>query len=236
MGLTYANKIVHVSDYYSDLYPNYKNKSLTIHNGLDLPSWKKTKNSNFIKGKNKTKFCYIGRASAMKGLDTILNSNIPNDVDFYFVVSYQNAEEPFMSKIKNMANDINIFHIPGLYGQEKIDFLFEMDAIVMPSIHEPFGIVALEALASESILITTAAGGIKEIVNNIDYIHINNSNDLSKAFNSVKNLSEDNKKAMIQKGKNHANNFSWNIQAKKLYEVYKEVSQMEYNENKVKCN
>ena len=234
MGLFYANKIIHVSDYYSDLYPNYKNKSITIHNGLNLSDWKKNKNSDFVKGENKTKFCYIGRASAMKGLDIILNSEIPSDVDFYFVVSDKNAEEPIMSQIKQKVNNINIFHIEGLYGQDKIDFLFEMDAIVMPSIHEPFGIVALEALASECILITTATGGIKEIVKNIDYVHINNSNDLSNAFNYIKNLSQHNKNIMTKKGKTHVNNFDWSLQANKLYEVYKQVSKMQYNENAVK--
>ena len=105
MGLVYANKIIHVSEYYSDLYPDYKNKSVTIHNGLDLEKWTKQNNSNFINGKNKTKFCYIGRASGMKGLDTILNSDIPEDVDFYFIVSDKNAEEPIFTNIKNKCNN-----------------------------------------------------------------------------------------------------------------------------------
>jgi hypothetical protein len=112
-----------VSEYYSDLYPDYKNKSVTIHNGLDLEKWTKQNNSNFINGKNKTKFCYIGRASGMKGLDTILNSDIPEDVDFYFIVSDRSAEEPIFTNIKNKCNNKNIFHIQGLYGQDKIDFL-----------------------------------------------------------------------------------------------------------------
>jgi len=231
MGLFYANKIIHVSEYYANLYEEHQDKSVIIHNGLNLNNWKKQNNSNFLKGKNKTKFCYIGRASAMKGLETILNSNIPDDVDFYFVVSDKNAEEPWMSKIKQKANNINIFHIPGLYGQDKIDFLFEMDAVVMPSIHEPFGIVGLEALASKSILVTTASGGIQEIVKNIDYIHINNSNDLNNAFNYIKNLPQDIKNNIIKKGSEHVTNFDWKVQSNKLYEVYKEVSKMNYNKN-----
>lgn len=231
MGLHYANKIIHVSEYYANLYEDHKNKTIVIHNGLDLKKWKKEKNSKFLCGKNKTKFCYIGRASAMKGLDTILKSHIPEDVDFYFVVSDKNAEEPIFSNIKNKCNNKNIFHIQGLYGQDKIDFLHEMDAIVMPSIHEPFGIVALEALASESILITTASGGIKEIVKDIDYIHIENSNDLNNAYNKIKYLSNEEKEKIKQKGKNHVSKFDWKIQSNKLYDVYKEVINMEYNPN-----
>jgi glycosyltransferase involved in cell wall biosynthesis len=55
MGLYYANKIIHVSEYYENLYKNYKDKSVVIHNGLDLKKWKKEKNSPFVKGRNKTK-------------------------------------------------------------------------------------------------------------------------------------------------------------------------------------
>lgn len=231
IGLYYANKIVHVSNYYANLYPEYKNKIIVIHNGLDLEKWKKQNNSPFIRNKNRTKFCYIGRASAMKGIETILNSNIPEDVDFYFVVSDKNAEEPIFTNIKNKCNNKNIFHIQGLYGQDKIDFLHEMDAVVMPSIHEPFGIVALEAMAAECILITTASGGIKEIVKDIDYIHIENSNDLNNAYNKIKYLSNEEKEKIKQKGKNHVSKFDWKIQSNKLYDVYKEVINMEYNPN-----
>jgi glycogen(starch) synthase len=231
MGLFYANKIIHVSKYYENLYKEYKDKSITIHNGLNLQEWKKQDASPFIKGKNKTKLCYIGRASGMKGLDIILNSDIPDDVDFYFVVSNKNAEEPIFTNIKNKCNDKNIFHIEGLYAKDKIDFLFEMDAIVMPSKHEPFGIVALEALASESILITTATGGIKEIVEDIDYFHINNSEDLNKAYTSIKNLNENSKRKFIQKGLEKISRFDWQTQSNKLYDVYKEVLNQPYNKN-----
>ena len=63
-----------------------------------------------------------------------------------------------------------------------------MDAIVMPSMHEPFGIVALEALASECLLITTASGGIKEIVEDLKYFHIENNDYLNNMYNTIINL------------------------------------------------
>jgi glycogen(starch) synthase len=231
MGLFYANKIVHVSNYYADLYQEYKEKSVIINNGLNLKKWKKQNDSKFLKGNNKTKFCYIGRASHMKGLDIILNSHIPKNIDFYFVVSDKNAEEPIYSNIKKKCNNQNIFHINGLYNQDKIDFLYAMDAVVMPSSHEPFGIVALEALASECILVTTASGGIKEIVKDIDYIHLNNSNDLSHAYNYINDLDDNKKLQITQKGKTKVKHFDWKIQSNKLLDVYKEVINMEYNKN-----
>lgn len=222
LGLITADKIIQVSEYYNDLYADFHTKSTVITNGIDVNKWVK-KRTPKLPGKNNLKFCYIGRASVMKGLDIILNSSIPDDVDFYFVVSNKNAEEPWMSLIKQKVNNKNIFHIPGLYGQDKIDFLYSMDGVVMPSKHEPFGIVALEALISENLFITTASGGIKEIVNGLDYFQINSSESLLQTFQRIKQLTKEEKNKITQKGKQRALQYDWQIFANKLYSVYTEV-------------
>jgi glycosyltransferase involved in cell wall biosynthesis len=206
--------------------------SATIHNGITIENWKPQKVYD-LPGRNKLKFCYIGRASPMKGLQTILDCNIPDDVDFYFVTSPINAEEPWLSRIKEKSNNRNIFHIEGLYGQDKIDFLFSMDGVVMPSIHEPFGIVALEALISENILITTATGGIKEIVEGVEYFQISNPSSLRSAIKKIQKLTPEHRHQIIQQGVSRAKEFSWDVQARKLLQVYREVIGQPYKENMV---
>ena len=218
-GLLVSDKVIQVSEYYSNFYPEHHSKTNIIQNGIDIEKWVKKRVPN-LPGKNKLKFCYIGRASSMKGINTILDCQIPDDIDFYFVVSEKNAEEPLLSNIKNKANGKNIFHIPGLYGQDKIDFLYSMDGVVMPSIHEPFGIVALEALISENLFITTGTGGLKEIVNEIDWFKIENSNDLLNTFKQIQKLTEEEKQKIIQKGKQKALEYPWHKFAEKLYNVY----------------
>jgi glycogen(starch) synthase len=223
LGLVSADKIIQVSDYYNGFYPQFQNKTEIIKNGIDIDKWVK-KRTPRLPGKNKLKLCYIGRASPMKGIDVILNCDIPDDVDFYFIVSEKNAEEPFYSGIKNKCNGKNIFHIAGLYGQDKIDFLYAMDGIVMPSVHEPFGIVALEALISENLFITTASGGIKEIVDGIDYFKIDDTNSLLNIIKQIQNLSEEEKNKIVQKGKERALEYPWSKFADKLYDVYQNVT------------
>lgn len=227
LGLMHSNKIIQVSEYYNSKYEEYADKSIVITNGLNLGEWVK-KRTPKLPGKNKLKFCYIGRASAMKGLDTIIKCDIPDDIDFYFVVSDKNAEEPIYTNLKKKCNGKNIFHIQGLYGQDKIDFLYSMDGVVMPSTHEPFGIVALEALISENLFITTASGGIKEIVEGIEYFNIQDSQSLYNTFRLIQNLPEDYKEKIIQKGKQRAMQFSWDNLTNKLYSVYQEVKSQDY--------
>lgn len=222
LGLTHADRIIQVSKYYNDLYKNYAAKTSIVTNGINLDIWTKKREPK-LPGKNKLKFCYIGRASPMKGLDIILNCNIPDDIDFYFIVSPKNAEEPIFGNIKNKCNGKNIFHIPGLYGQDKIDFMFSMDGVVMPSKHEPFGIVALEALASNNLFISTGSGGIKEIVEGLKYFKIDSHTDLEEAFNDIKSLNLEEKNNILAKGRERAAEYSWDKSADKLFNLYKNL-------------
>jgi len=223
-GLKHASKIIHVSNYYKNSFNDseLESKSVVIHNGVEINEWK-PKTAPQLPGKNKIKLCYIGRASVTKGLSLILKCNIPEDIDFYFIVSDKNAEEPFYSEIKRKANNKNIFHINGLYGQEKIDMLFAMDGVVMPSIHEPFGIVALEALISQNTLFTTAVDGIAEIVDGIPHLPITDSASLLTQINFFKKCSKELRQEAINKGVERAKMFSWSVQSQKVLDVYKEL-------------
>jgi glycosyltransferase involved in cell wall biosynthesis len=223
LGFDNSEKIVQVSNYYSNLYPEYANKTVVITNGIDKENWIKKRTPNLL-GKNKIKLCYIGRASSMKGIDLILNADIPEDVDFYFVVSPKNAEEPFYTNIVNKCNNKNIFHIQGLYGQDKVDFLYAMDGVVMPSIHEPFGIVALEALMSECMLFTTGVGGIGEILEGVPYVNIQTSEGFVEGINNFKNLTVEEKNNIIETGKQKALSFPWSKSADKLLNVYEDIT------------
>lgn len=223
LGLAKADKVIQVSDYYNGFYPHFHNKTAVIKNGIDVDKWVK-KRTPKLPGKNKLKFCYIGRASPMKGIDKILDCPIPDDIDFYFIVSEKNAEEPFFSGIKQKSNGKNIFHIQGLYGQDKIDFLYAMDGVVMPSVHEPFGIVALEALISENLFITTASGGIKEIVEGIEYFKIDDKgNDLLSIFKKIQTLSDEEKEKIVRQGKERALEYPWSKFADQLYDTYQNL-------------
>ncbi len=42
----------------------------------------------------------------------------------------------------------------------------EASAIIMPSIHEPFGLVALEALMIKTPLLCSIQGGLSDFLNN----------------------------------------------------------------------
>lgn len=222
LGLKHANRITHVSDFYKNLYPQYIDKSLLIQNGLNVSEWTPKRRVRFP-GKNKLKVCYIGRACDMKGIDMITNCNIPDNIDLYFVAAKKGAENTVWDNITEKVNNKNIFHIKGLFGQDKIDFLSATDVVIMPSKHEPAGIVAMEALISKNILITTATGGIAETVEGVEYFEVHDSVQLQKALETISNLSEDDLEAIKNSGYQKMLKYDWSVFADQLYNLYENV-------------
>jgi len=222
LGLKYSNRITQVSQYYENLYSQYKDKTVIIYNGLDVKKWTPSRKVKFP-GKNKIKVCYIGRACDMKGIDMITGCDIPDNIDFYFVAAKKGAESKVWKDITNKINNINIFHIKGLFGQDKIDFLHAMDGVVMPSKHEPAGIVAMEALISKNILITTAAGGIAETVEDIDYMECHSSKELQQCLETLASLDEQSIDNLKNAGYKKMLERDWSFSANQLYNLYQEV-------------
>ena len=68
-------------------------------------------------------------------------------------------------------------YVGPLYDNDKINWLKSLGAILIPSITEPFGIVALEALLCGAIPITTAVDGLKDILDSDTAIIIGNTYD-----------------------------------------------------------
>ena len=96
------------------------------------------------------------------------------------------------------------------YDDEKFQYLKSADAVIMPSIHEPFGIVALEALASGTILLCSIVDGLAEFIN--DTVAINcgiTPENITEAINTWNKMSSEEIENKIQLGMNHASKYSW---------------------------
>lgn len=163
MALMHATKVVQVSHDYA-MYHNkfFLNKTTVIHNPVEITT--PTKFSPHVSREKRT-LLYIGRAAEMKGIKLITKCTIPENVEILFAAGQLGTDSGCYGAISQYCQDNERAHFLGhMLGQEKINLLHSVDGVLMPSLHEPFGIVAAEAMAAKKPLITTGANGIKEFV------------------------------------------------------------------------
>jgi len=110
----------------------------------------------------------VGRVVYEKGLQVLVRA-MP------FVLSHQPAVKvvvagkgPELDTLRSIAWDLGIGEkvlLAGFISDEDRDRLFKIsDCAVFPSLYEPFGIVALEAMAAKCPVVVSEVGGLKDVV------------------------------------------------------------------------
>jgi glycogen synthase len=97
------------------------------------------------------------------------------------------------------------------------------DVVAVPSRFEPFGIIALEAMAAGAPLVVSRVGGLAEIVEDqVDGIEVDPNSPPSIAEATIKVLRDRALSArLVEKGKDKAKAYSWSSAAKNTLETYK---------------
>lgn len=142
------------------------------------------------------------------------------------------------SWLKNQAEDLGIadrVYFTGFVDDDTLLKLYKViDVAVFPSLYEPFGIVALEAMAAKVPVVVTDVCGLKEVVDHgINGISTwaGDSNSLMWGIAEVFKKSPADLKAMVDAAYTKATTvFSWETIAKQTIAVYERVI-AEYNDS-----
>ena len=113
---------------------------------------------------------YVGRVVEEKGARVLIES-APAILDSWrkckFVVA---GMGPQLNEFRQLATDKGLaqrFYFTGFITDEERDKLYKVaDVAVFPSLYEPFGIVALEAMAAKVPVVVADTGGLTEVVTN----------------------------------------------------------------------
>jgi glycosyltransferase involved in cell wall biosynthesis len=99
------------------------------------------------------------------------------------------------------------------------------DVVVVPSRSEPFGIIALEAMAAGAPLVVTRVGGLAEIVEDlVDGIEVEPNNPSAIAAATIRILSDGELAARLAaRGEEKAKSYSWESVAKRTLGVYQDA-------------
>ncbi|XP_013419108.1 uncharacterized protein LOC106179861 [Lingula anatina] len=104
---------------------------------------------------------FAGRFASQKGVPYVIEAMKSTDVPFKFrlIGNYKGSE------FEHLVAENPQFDFVGQQPPEMLAlYMVASDILIMPSLYEPFGIVAIEGMASKCSLIVSATGGLDEIV------------------------------------------------------------------------
>ena len=96
------------------------------------------------------------------------------------------------------------------------------DVVVMPSHHESFGMVALEAMACGTPVIASAVGGLAELVRDGDTGYLVPDRDPAAMSECLRRLLSDTelRARLGRQAADHANGYSWSNITRQMVELY----------------
>jgi glycosyltransferase involved in cell wall biosynthesis len=97
------------------------------------------------------------------------------------------------------------------------------DVLLFPSLYEGFGLPVLEAFASGLPVVTSGAGGLREVGG--DAVIVVESRDATAYVDALDELSADAnaREALIERGRRRAREFTWQRTAERTAAVYRQL-------------
>ncbi|BCB04821.1 glycosyltransferase [Bacillus sp. KH172YL63] len=200
-----------------------------IPNGVELE--KLDQSSPYEMKKTSTPYFFsIGRMVHEKGFDTIIRvaARLKDEgVDTSFVIA---GKGPMLEHYRQMVAERNLMDMVSFVGyisdRERNDYLKNCLAVIFPSLYEPFGIVALEAMAFRKGVVASNTGGLKSIVKHDSTGLLFEPNQDHSLYAQVVSLIEDPTKSekLGEHGFKLAQSmFSWDRIADQTIHVYEDV-------------
>jgi len=111
---------------------------------------------------------HVGRIVAEKGVEVLIRSAplvLEQAPEAKFVIAGKGPElDRFRRLVQEMKLEEKVL-LTGFISDEDRNKLYQIsDVAVFPSLYEPFGIVALEAMAARTPVVVSAVGGLLEVV------------------------------------------------------------------------
>ncbi len=170
---------------------------------------------------------FLGRITFQKGPDYFVEAAakvIPHVPDVLFVMAGAGDMLPqIRSRIRELGIEKN-FYFPGFLRGQEVEQMFSLaDVYVMPSVSEPFGISALEAISFNTPVIISRQSGVAEVLGHAlkaDFWDIDKLADL--IINAL--LHDELRADMIGMAREEVKRLHWDAAALKTFEVYRAVA------------
>jgi glycogen(starch) synthase len=173
----------------------------------------------------------VGRLVYEKGFHLALDALAPvirRFGDVRFVVAGTGTAE---AELKRQARRLRLTRqgtFLGWVGDDMLHALYRVaDLCIVPSIYEPFGLVALEAMASGCLCVVADTGGLREVVPGDGTVGLRFPSRDSEALGEILEqvLSDDEARAqLVAEAREHVLGFDWAEVARRTDELYSSLA------------
>ncbi len=232
-GLHRADAVVTVSSRTKDVvikkYGVPPAKIKVVHNGVEFNKIRDSVPDVFrqIKEEGNNIVLYAGRITFQKGPEYFLamaKKVLEYEPKTVFVVSGSGDMEDYMIKeTARLGIGKNFIFCGFLRGEELAAVYRDADIYVMPSVSEPFGLLPLEVMISDTPVLVSKESGVSEIVSEVLKSHFWDVDDMTDKVVSV--LRNKKLKEHLQKnGNREAHAIHWGKAAESLISLYNNLA------------
>lgn len=225
-GAAAADRVVAVSGYTADVlssrYGVPRERLRVVHNAIDP----REPSARFTIGEQDPLVLFAGRITWQKGPDYFVDAaervaaEMP-EVKFA-VAGSGDRMRAMMQRVAARGLEER-FLFTGFLPPEDLDRLYaRADVYVMPSVSEPFGLTALEALQHGTPVIVSRSAGVSEVVKNVLRVRFGDVEDLASKILSVL-LFPPLRHALSTRGREDVERLSWRESAWRCLTVYREL-------------
>ncbi|MCD6470762.1 glycosyltransferase family 4 protein [Candidatus Bathyarchaeota archaeon] len=179
-------------------------------------------------GPNERIVLFIGRLTPQKGVEYLIWATpkiVKNHPDVRIVIVGDGwMKENLWSLAVRTGYQHKITFLGFLSDKDLIELTLSSDVLVIPSVYEPFGIVALEAMAAGVPIVASNTGGLSEIIKHDRtgfLAYAENPDSIAWGVNKI--LSDPGYASwLVQNAKKEVyENYSWSVAARRTVDVYR---------------
>ncbi len=226
LGLAAADRVVAVSRYTAEIlasrYGVEAARLRVVHNAIDA----RALIADEEPGSRDPLVLFAGRITSQKGPGYFVEAAARVAAarkDVRFVVAGSGDRMGAMKEHVVARGLRKRFLFTGFLPAAELDRLYaRADVYVMPSVSEPFGLTALEALQHGTPVIVSRTAGVSEVARNVLRVEFGDVEDLASKILSVLSFPPL-KEALSERGRADAQRLSWRDAAARCVDVYREL-------------
>ncbi len=231
-ALKKSKKVITVSNFTkNDILKNFQfvpsEKIIVVYEGANFYQDKQEASQNDYYNYYGQYLLYIGNAYPHKNLKILIDAFnlLKQEVQSLNLVII-GTNDYFFQKIKKENNqNKNIIFIDDVDDKDLLNIIKNALILISPSFYEGFGLTNVEAMLLGTPVIASDIEIFQEILKDAAAAFFNPSDslDLFKKIKKFLNLSEDNKKVIIERGIALAQKYQWKKMAEETLKIYRQL-------------